>query len=94
MQILQYFRASLSYHLSLRSLFSLFLSGRFTQEHSAILSTFIELPFSIKSFVLSILSGRLRRVLLYMLRSDPYLIVSRCIYWLQALIRILLSVCL
>ena len=29
--ILQYFRPSLSYHLSLRSLFSLFLSGRFTQ---------------------------------------------------------------
>ena len=29
--ILQYFRTSLSYHLSLRSLFCLFLSGRFTQ---------------------------------------------------------------
>ena len=29
--ILQYFRPSLSYHLSLRPLFSLFLSGRFTQ---------------------------------------------------------------
>ena len=29
--ILQYFQPSLSYHLSLRSLFSLFLSGRFTQ---------------------------------------------------------------
>ena len=29
--ILQYFRPSLSYHLSLRSLFDLFLSGRFTQ---------------------------------------------------------------
>ena len=29
--ILQYFRPSLSYHLSLRSLFCLFLSGRFTQ---------------------------------------------------------------
>ena len=29
--ILQYFRLSLSYHLSLRSLFCLFLSGRFTQ---------------------------------------------------------------
>ena len=27
----QYFRPSLSYHLSLRSLFCLFLSGRFTQ---------------------------------------------------------------
>ena len=29
--ILQYFRPLLSYHLSLRSLFCLFLSGRFTQ---------------------------------------------------------------
>ena len=29
--ILQYFRTSLSYHLSLRSLFCLFLSGRCTQ---------------------------------------------------------------
>ena len=29
--ILQYFRPSLSYHLSFRSLFCLFLSGRFTQ---------------------------------------------------------------
>ena len=29
--ILQYFRPSLSYHLSLRSLFCLFLSDRFTQ---------------------------------------------------------------
>ena len=29
--ILQYFRPSLSYHLSLRSLFCLFLGGRFTQ---------------------------------------------------------------
>ena len=34
-------------------------------EHSAILSTFIKLPFSIKTFVLPILSGRLRQVLLY-----------------------------
>ena len=29
--ILQYFRPSLNYHLSFRSLFCLFLSGRFTQ---------------------------------------------------------------
>ena len=29
--ILQYFRPSLSYHLSLRSLFCVFLSGHFTQ---------------------------------------------------------------
>ena len=34
-------------------------------EHSAILSTFIKLPFSIKTFVLYIVSGRLRQVLLY-----------------------------
>ena len=38
-------------------------------EHSAILSTFIKLPFVIKIFVLSITSGRLRQVLLY-LRVD------------------------
>ena len=34
------------------------------REHSAILSTFIKLLFVIKIFVLSILSGRLRQVLL------------------------------
>ena len=34
-------------------------------EHSAILLTFIKLPYVIKIFVLSILSGRLRQVLLY-----------------------------
>ena len=37
--------------------------------HSAILSTFIKLLFSIKTFVLSILSGHLRKVLLYVLES-------------------------
>ena len=35
-------------------------------EHSAILSTFIKLPFVFKTFVLCILSGRLTQVLLYM----------------------------
>ena len=34
-------------------------------KHSAMLLTFIKLPLVIKIFVLSILSGRLRRVLLY-----------------------------
>ena len=34
------------------------------EEHSAILSTFIKLPSVIKIFVLSILNGRLRQVLL------------------------------
>ena len=34
-------------------------------EHSAILSTFIKLPFVIKIFVLSIFSGRLRQVSQY-----------------------------
>ena len=37
--ILQYFRPSLSYHLSLRSLFYLFLSGRFTQVLLYIIAT-------------------------------------------------------
>ena len=36
-------------------------------EHSAILSTFIKLPFAIKIFVLSILSIRFTQVLLYQL---------------------------
>ena len=36
------------------------------EEHSAILSTFIKLPSVIKIFVLSILNGRLRQVLLYL----------------------------
>ena len=35
------------------------------REHSAILSTFIKLPFVIKNFVLSIFSGRFAQVLLY-----------------------------
>ena len=35
-------------------------------EHSAIVSTFIKLPFVIKIFVLSILSGRFTQVLLYL----------------------------
>ena len=68
--ILHYFQPSLSYHLSLRSLFCLFLSGhsqkdlklvfktnyRLMQVKSIcnILSTFIKLPFVIKVFVLSI----------------------------------------
>ena len=56
--ILQYFRPSISYHLSLRSLFCLFLSGRLV----SILLTFIKLPFVIKIVVLSIFSGRLRQV--------------------------------
>ena len=41
--ILQYFRPSLSYHLSLRSLFCLFLTGRFTQ---VLLFYFIALELS------------------------------------------------
>ena len=39
------------------------------EEHSAILSTFIKLPFVIKIFVLSILSGRFTQVLLYNSKS-------------------------
>ena len=34
-------------------------------ENSTILSTFIKLPFVFKTFVLPILSGRLRQILLY-----------------------------
>ena len=42
-------------------------------EHSAILSTFIKLSFVIKVFDLSILSGRFRQVLLYMISSEAHL---------------------
>ena len=38
---------------------------RMLQEHSAIILTFIKLPFVFKTFVLSFLSGHLRQVLLY-----------------------------
>ena len=34
-------------------------------EHSAIFSTFIKLPFVIKTFVMSIFNGRFTQVLLY-----------------------------
>ena len=40
------------------------------REHSAILLTFIKLPFVFKTFVLSTLSGRLRQVLLYQCQHD------------------------
>ena len=39
--------------------------GMLQGEHSAILSRFIKLPFVLKIFVLSMLSGRLRQILLY-----------------------------
>ena len=68
--ILQYFGPPLSYHLSLRPLFCLFLSGRFTQVllhyprlksqvfisvmQEKVLTTLIKLPFVIKTFALSI----------------------------------------
>ena len=42
-------------------------------EHSVILSTFIKLPFVIKIFVLSILSGRFTQVLLYSNQLIPHL---------------------
>ena len=47
-------------------------------EHSAILSTFIKLPFAIKIFVLtlSILSGYLRHVLLYWLSTYTFCFVE------------------
>ena len=48
-------------------------------EHFAILSTFIKLPFDIKIFVLSILSGSITQVLLYCVkanRKSPLLIQS------------------
>ena len=59
-------------------------------EHSAILSTFIKLPFVINTFVLSTLSGHLRQVLLYntianlpVINKLTYLIM-RNLYFLHA----------
>ena len=53
------------------------------REHSAILLTFIKLPVVIKTFVLSILSGRFTHVLLYMRFWYIYILkVSRaCTSW-------------
>ena len=79
--ILQYFRPSLSYQLSLRHLFCLFLSGRFKQrEHSAILSTIIKLPFVIKTSVLSIFEWPFTQILLYCLRADDSYKISSLIF--------------
>ena len=108
MLILQYFRPSFSYHLSLRSLFYLFLVAKkqvllysklyekrqlskrpligfqdqislnagqrycrmlpleLPLEHSAILLTFIKLPFVIKIFFVYLFKGRFTQVLLYL----------------------------
>ena len=48
-------------------------------EHIAILSTFIKLPFVIKTFLLSILSGRFTQVLLYKRSVKSYIINSQSI---------------
>ena len=42
------------------------------REHSAIFSTFIKLPFVVKTFVLSVLDGRFRQVLPYPFRGVLY----------------------
>ena len=47
-------------------------------EHFAILSTFIKLPFSIKTFVLSILSGRFRQDFVICDITETY---QNIIYW-------------
>ena len=47
-------------------------------EHSAILLTFIKLPFVIKIFILSILSGCLRQVLLYVLCQEMKTQIKCC----------------
>ena len=44
-------------------------------EHSATRSTFSKLPFVIKTFVLSILSGRFTQVLLYIANTILYFII-------------------
>ena len=56
---MQYSRPSLSYHLSLRSLFCLFFE-RQLKTGFTVLSTFIKLPFVLKTFVLSIFEWQLK----------------------------------
>ena len=48
--ILQYIRPSLSYHLSLRSMFCLFLSDRFTQVYTVHVNTFWSVKERIYSY--------------------------------------------
>ena len=47
-----------------------------SEKHSAILLTFTKLPFVIKIFVLSFLSGRLQQVLLYMHKAKKMIVCS------------------
>ena len=49
-------------------------------EHSTIFLTFIKLPFVIKTIVLSILSGRLRQVVLYSLWASLTLLETQSIH--------------
>ena len=57
-------------------------------EHSAILSTFIMLPFVIKIFVFSFLSGRFTQILLYLFE-----IAEGLFYWNSVLIEFVLQGC-
>ena len=63
-------------------------------EHSAILSTFIKLPFLIKIFILSIFEWLLKTgltVVLYMY-MDPYsLLACSCIYMIGPIYKLLIS---
>ena len=53
-------------------------------EHSAILVTFIKLPFVIKIFVFFLfLNGRFKQVLLYMFLNWVRIYCSMLIYWVR-----------
>ena len=74
--ILQYFRPSLSYQLSLRPLFCLFLSGRFTQ--GAFCNTFELFLFLFKNFADKFIA--ITRLLIFNV-IDIYLICLSVIKW-------------
>ena len=59
--IMQYFRTSSSYHLSLRSLFCLFLSGRFTLVLLYILTFYVRIGMRMDSKARFILLVDLRK---------------------------------
>ena len=70
--ILQYFRPSLSYHLSLRPLFCLFLSGRFKQV--SIYCT-INLPLPKQLFIIAVVSSKLKCCSCYDVSSNNVLAI-------------------
>ena len=76
--ILQYFRPSLSYHLSSRSLFCLFLSGRFTQVLLYCVTPF--LPNFMCVLLLSVSQTSLKMIahVLFKIKRCDWLLADTC----------------